>query len=104
MLAEICHLQGLEYLDAWSSGVTDASVDQLLKLTRMRRLEIRGNQLTDDGLLRLAELKSLQRLDVQFGKRITPEGVREFRKIRPDCQVRFVAADGEDPAARDRRR
>lgn len=99
MLIELCKLEDLEELRAWSGGVTDASIPELLKLTKLRQLGLNGNQLTDDGLQKLATLKHLERLDVPHAKRITPEGVREFRKMRPDCEVRFVQADFRDPTS-----
>jgi len=49
-------------------------------------LTIRSDQITDDGLLILADLKGLTRLTIS-GKQITPNGIDALQQRMPDCAI-----------------
>ena len=79
----------LELLELWSGGVTDVGASHLLKLKRLQRLEIRGNQMTDQGLKTLGQLPQLRYLDLSYFKQITASGIAQFRELRPDVEIKL---------------
>ena len=66
--------------------VDDDDVEMLLPFRKLRRLNLRGTQISDAGLLRLSKLPDLQELDVS-GTQVTDAGIQRFKKQRVDCVV-----------------
>lgn len=61
--------------DSWATA--------LLNMSQLQRLGLYGTRLTDQGLRRMAEHKSLR--DIAIGRSyVSEEGLAEFRKLRPD--------------------
>ncbi len=51
-------------------------------------LILRGTNVTDQDLIdHLAGQKMLRKLDVSYCEDITCKGVKQFKKLRPDCRV-----------------
>jgi hypothetical protein len=77
---------------SYAPDVTDVIVDSLLKLPALEELKIGPSKLTDAGLLRLAELKSLKTLSVARAKKakapgVTDAGIESLKKARPDLTI-----------------
>lgn len=49
-------------------------------------------EVSDIGLLQLARVNDLERVDLEGSPRITTRGVQEFRRVRPDVRLHW---DGE---------
>jgi hypothetical protein len=79
----------LEQLNIWSGEVTDVGASRLLNLRQLQRLEIRGNKMTDQGLRRLSQVPALKYLDLSYTERITQDGIAQFRKLRPDVEIKY---------------
>ncbi len=87
-LAAFEGLTKLEELELWGEDVSDAGVEHLLSLQSLQALALCGSSLSDTGLLKLAKLPRLQRLDLRHAKgTLTAEGLAEFRRLRPGCQL-----------------
>jgi Leucine-rich repeat (LRR) protein len=84
---EIAKLTSLESLDLRATQVTDVGIGKLLGLPRLKTLELNNTAITNAGLLSLQKLGSLTKVSVFNCKHITAQGVNEFKKARPDCQV-----------------
>jgi Leucine-rich repeat (LRR) protein len=64
-LAALAGLQSLEELLIWGNGITDAGMDDLVKLGHLRKLTLTAfSQLTDTGLKKLTALKGLESLSL----------------------------------------
>lgn len=85
-LALVTRFESIESLRLGESRVTDAGAIHLLGLSSLERLSLPKCRLSDEGLIRLAELKSLKFIN-RWGTRVTQQGVDEFKKSRPDCEV-----------------
>ena len=79
----------LERLNIWSGDVTDVGATHLLSLRQLQRLEIRGNKMTDQGLAQLSRVPTLKYLDLSYTKQITQDGFAQFRKLRPDVEIKY---------------
>jgi hypothetical protein len=75
VLAKLPHPGTAFGLDLNSTGVTDAGLKELAKLTNLRALNLQKTEVTDAGLRALAGLKNLQSLDL-FGTAVTDDGVQ----------------------------
>ena len=86
---------GLALVDA---PVTDAGVPHLLRLTGLKRLNIAGTQITDDGLVALGGLQNLEWVCVNR-TRVTGTGVDRLKRTRPGVEVMIGAEPGSASAA-----
>jgi Leucine-rich repeat (LRR) protein len=78
----------LTSLDLSGSNLDDSSLVPLLQLTNLRWLEVQHTMITDEGLLRLAEIKSLKTVKVSFQGKLTRDGGKRFRELRPDMELK----------------
>lgn len=79
-------------LAAGGSPISDAGVPNLLRLVRLKRLNIGGTHITDEGLASLEGLQNLEWICVN-GTPVTSAGVNRFQKHRPDVQVITTPSD-----------
>jgi hypothetical protein len=69
--------------------VTDDDLDALLKMHALTYLSLDDNvQITDKGLLKLAQLPHLNTLRIR-NCRVTPAGLRKFKLLNPACKLEF---------------
>ena len=68
-------------VDLRSGKVTDAELEHVKRLTRLRELRLDGVPVTDDGLKHLQGMTSLQRLDLP-NTRITDNGLSYLRELK----------------------
>ncbi|MBQ5366010.1 MAG: hypothetical protein IIU43_00860, partial [Thermoguttaceae bacterium] len=73
--------------------LSDASIDEILKLESLESLDIRENAgLTVDGMMKLANMKSLRKIYIK-GTALGDSAdavkakVEEFKKINPKCAI-----------------
>jgi Leucine-rich repeat (LRR) protein len=83
-LGKLGNLESL-YLDG--SNLNDSSLVPLLNLTKLQWLDVQDTMITDEGLLRLAQIKSLKTLKVSTQGKNTREGRQRFRELRPDVEL-----------------
>src|SRR5256885_1857028 len=69
--------------------VTDADLDELGGLTKLRELNLYRSQVTNSGLEKLKALKQLRSLDLRY-TRATGAGVNSLRAGLPKCEVEFL--------------
>ena len=67
-MADIRHLEKLEWLDLSQTGVTDASVKDLKQLKNLRVLRLENTKVTDAGVKELREALSNCRIDHPAGR------------------------------------
>ncbi|MGL4421964.1 MAG: hypothetical protein ACRCZF_14955, partial [Gemmataceae bacterium] len=73
---------GLTILNMANADVTDATIEHLRGLKKLRRLDLSNSQLTDSALPILAELPELE--DVKLSRtKVTDEGIATFLKTAP---------------------
>lgn len=85
-VTEMRCLASLQVLRLSSTAVSDDGMEQLCTMTSLEELYLSDTNLSDDGLLALRRLKNLRFLAV-LGTKVTHEGVHEFKKALPMCQV-----------------
>ena len=68
-------------------GATDADLAGLCEPRYLESLDLSQTQITDDGLVRLAELKGISYLALRGCPDVTDEGVERLRKALPGCKV-----------------
>jgi len=81
-----------------NAPVTDAGIPDLLRLTSLKRLNIAGTQITDDGLVALGGLQNLEWVCVNR-TRVTATGVDGLKRTRPGVEVMIGAEPGSASAA-----
>lgn len=86
-LLDLRRLTALAHLVVSSSAFSDANVESLKSLQRLRHLTLKKTKLTDNGLSHLAELRSLQIVDITYSLGVTAKGVAELQIRRPACEV-----------------
>lgn len=70
-------------------GLTDEDLTPLAQLSELTLLDVCGNDLTDSGLMRLANLKKLKQLHIGNCPKITTKGIDQFKKKHKNCAVRL---------------
>jgi hypothetical protein len=91
-------------------NLTDACVPPLLSLTRLRRLSLAGNRITDKGLEQIGKVTNLDELDLEAtdvtdqglihlqslrrlknvnvaATQVTPEGIKALQKALPGVEI-----------------
>ena len=81
-----------------NAPVTDAGIPHLLRLTGLKRLNIAGTQITDDGLVVLGGLQNLEWVCVNR-TRVRAIGVDRLKATRPGVEVMIGSEPGSAPAA-----
>ena len=83
-------LPNLSFIGISYSPTTDAGLAALLPHKGLRSLDIQNNtrkvEITDAGLLRLAEMKKLTSVKINSNN-ITDAGIAALKKLRPDMTV-----------------
>ncbi|MDZ4834425.1 MAG: protein kinase [Candidatus Melainabacteria bacterium] len=70
-------------------GITDDDLPHLQSLTELHLLDLCGNEITDKGLMVLANFKQLKQLHIGNCTRITQAGIDRFKKKHKNCAVRM---------------
>jgi len=69
--------------------ITDEGLVHLKNLRHLRLLDLRHNkEITDEGLKHLENLHEMEQL-VLFGTKVTPAGVKELQKKMPNAKIAF---------------
>lgn len=69
--------------------ITDATIDSLVALPRLSKLYVVGTQVTEAGLIKLANVKSLQWLEVR-PTQLSPAAALQLKKALPKLEVVFI--------------
>ena len=72
---------------SYGPAVTDAALDLIVGMPALEELKISGTKMTDAGLLKLADSKSLKKLSLAKSKTLTDAGIAKLRLVRPDLTV-----------------
>ncbi|MDO8589325.1 MAG: P-loop NTPase fold protein [Armatimonadota bacterium] len=97
-LREIAKLTNLQWLDLSRTGVTDAGLREIAKLTNLQELGLSGTGVTDAGLREIARLTNLQGLFLG-GTGVTDAGLREIAKLT-NLQALGLSGTGVTDAGR----
>jgi hypothetical protein len=73
-------------LNMADSRVQDADLVFLKDIRDLKVLDLRGTQITDEGMEKLVTLKSLQSV-MLTSSRVSPEGVEKLQQARPELTV-----------------
>jgi hypothetical protein len=86
-LEPVTKMTKLQRLNVWQCArIDDKAAQHLLKIKSLEILDLGDTAVTDKLLEDLAGMKNLKLLLVG-GSRITPAGVEQFRKARPECRI-----------------
>ena len=108
-LAPLMNLQYLKYLDAdqnqitdvsflgyataieelWISGNPIKSIKHVENLEKLRRLGVKGLNLTDEDIEMLAGITTLQELRLEDNMDITMNAIEDFKEAVPNCAVYY---------------
>jgi hypothetical protein len=88
-IAHAAKITTLRKLDvSYAPTAEDASLRQIAALPNLAELKFGGAaQVTDDGLLALADCKALKKLTLSGLKKTTADGIERLRKKRPDLEI-----------------
>lgn len=86
-LSHLAGLTKLEYLDLRATRVTDEGLKTLRQFPALEIVRLDGCAISDAGIQHLTSLKSLELVDLYDAKRVTADGVKRLKKIRPDLTV-----------------
>jgi serine/threonine protein kinase len=79
------------------ANINDESVKYLLRLKRLRRLDLRNNYLSDKSLKMLRQFKNLDSLDLRGNSGLTWSALGELSHAMPNCVV-YVNTNLDDRA------
>jgi hypothetical protein len=68
------------------TGVTDVSIDTLLKLPSLESINFYGTKVTDAGVQKLAAMPNLKHLYL-WQTAVTPEAVKALKEKLPKCEI-----------------
>lgn len=91
--AIVSSMKDMKALTLRAVQITDASIDEIVKLEKLETLDLRENAgLTVDGMMKLAKAKNLRRLYVKgsalgASDDATKAKVAEFKKANPKCAI-----------------
>lgn len=89
-LQKICSMKQLVRLSLCDSDLTDNDLSVFEKSSVSLLYILGQNTISDRGLNEyISKMKSLKILKLPHISMITPAGVRQFRKLKPDCQVEY---------------
>jgi len=71
----------------YASTLTDAALEAVARMPALEEFKLAGAKITDAGLLKLADAKSLKKVVLGKMKGITPDGIAQLRVARPDVIV-----------------
>jgi hypothetical protein len=96
-LPGLLSIEHIAVLRLKNSGITDACLSHVAKLTKLKRLDLSGTAITDTGLKHLTTLKELETLNL-FGTAVTDTGLDAVKDC-PSLKQLFVwktkvSADG----------
>lgn len=74
-------------LNMANSRVQNADLQFLKDIRNLKALDLRGTEISDEGIDMLVPLKSMKSVAVT-GSRITPEGAKKLEQARPDLSIR----------------
>ena len=69
-------VRALSFRQGW---VSDSDMDLIAKLDKLERLDLSNTRVTDLGLLKLKDLKSLRELNLFYAELVTDEGLATMR-------------------------
>ena len=84
----IARCKSLATLDLWGCDITDDQMQILSQMPKLQRLELGNTEISDNGLLHLANSKFLKNIGL-METNVTKRGVDEFLKAKPACTVRW---------------
>jgi HEAT repeat protein len=82
----VARLSGLTKIEGLPQSVTDADLEPLQALTRLRHLDLARASVTDAGLVHLKPLTNLRTLSL-VGTKVTQPAVEQLRAALPDLVV-----------------
>lgn len=82
-LADLGYVESLSFVNA---SVTPEFVEVLMLMPSLQRLNLSDTDVDDAAMERLRTKDSLAYINI-MGSKVTPEAVREFQKLRPDCTL-----------------
>ncbi|MBR4834246.1 MAG: hypothetical protein IKU86_07955 [Thermoguttaceae bacterium] len=87
----VASMPELKTLTLRASQITDAAIDDLVKLEKLETLDLRENNgLSVDAMMKLTKAPSLRRVYVKetaLGKADASAKVEEFKKAKPKCAI-----------------
>jgi len=87
-LAEIASRHSeLQELYASGTRLTDAAMDDLQKLTRLKTLDLAKTAVTDAALPKLAKLTQLREINLKSTK-VTAKAIAALQKALPNCKIK----------------
>lgn len=79
-------LPRLKVLRLGHAAITDAGLENVKCLSQLEELSLGGNKITDVGLECLKALSQLKTLDLR-GTKVTDEGVKQLGEALPNCEI-----------------
>jgi hypothetical protein len=87
-LASLANLPQLVDLSVGIPTLADLAMPHVGRLERLRRLSLAKAAVTDDGLRRLEKLVNLERLDLR-GTQVSAEGINALRSALSNCRIEW---------------
>ena len=73
-------------VDLTGTGVGDADLASLSKISNLKNVDLQGTQVSDEGLVHLQTISSLERVTLQRTL-VTAEGAANLQKMLPKVEV-----------------
>lgn len=85
-VAQLGTSKNLRLIRLAETGVTDASIDTLLKLPALESINLYGTKVTDAGVSKLSAMTNLKRLYL-WKTAVTPDTIKTLQEKLPKCEI-----------------
>ncbi len=90
---DVGKLYRLQQLDLSSTAIGDSSMELIARLPELHSLDISATSVSSEGLHSLAQSKSLRKIAVTKGDRISQRAIDRLQAHLPQCYIRSVGAE-----------
>jgi uncharacterized membrane protein len=85
-VAQLGTSKNLRLIRLAETGVTDASIDTLLKIPTLESINLYGTKVTDAGVSKLSSMSKLKRLYL-WQTAVTPGAIKALKEKLPACEI-----------------
>lgn len=88
-ISDLLHLD-LQTISLRNCDIKEKTIRQLTKFPHLKLVRLDRASLTDEDLRVLATAPALVQLEATSCQLLTPKGILEFKKLKPNCKFKYT--------------